>query len=586
MRDLMSIPLALLVAATLAGAQTLTVPGSHPTIQSAINAASPGNLIQVMPGTYAEDLDLMGKSLVLVSTGGAAQTTILGSGTGRVVNLSGCDSLTVFAGFTVSGGQGGILITGTSAPLVSQCRITGNHSVGLEGGGGILIEAAGGAISAPVVLDCEIDGNTSNNAGGGIQVDVRDTTSACNLILNRNHIHDNLAIGANGSSAGCAVGGGPCATSGGGGLHLFSRTGLPATGTISLSMADCRVTSNTSVADGGGLFLENVASAVIENSRIAGNVAVYGKGGGLHSQNCTLTMRSCYLVGNGSNVGGGGLLATATFPTLTTLSSATISDNQAMIGGGIQADSQFVTVDLANSIVRGNTTLDVFSTSATINAIHSNLGNGVPVTGTGNVNIDPLFIDRAGGDYHLARRSPCIDAGDPFAIGITSTDGDGTPRIVNGLIDIGADEVPPATLPGSNEDVELHTFTTEGGDPNVSAIALSPGDVLLVRLTSAGGGLLGAPALIVGQAFTSGFPPISPPSLPGVHLDGFGLQVIYGDPSGAFLGGPTLPIGGIVLAYLVPPGLAGFSFRLQGFAVTPLALNGAYAVTDAHDLIF
>jgi len=61
--------------------------------------------------------------------------------------------------------------------------------------------------------------------------------------------------------------------------------------------------------------------------------------------------------------------------------------------------------------------------------------------GSGMIDSDPLFVDSATGDYHLASGSPCIDTGDPaFVPEPGETDIDGDPRIVNDIIDMGADE--------------------------------------------------------------------------------------------------------------------------------------------------
>jgi len=64
--------------------------------------------------------------------------------------------------------------------------------------------------------------------------------------------------------------------------------------------------------------------------------------------------------------------------------------------------------------------------------------------GIHDVSQDPLLADPAGGDYHLLRNSPCIDAGDPATP--PGTDFDGDPRPFDGnhdghaVADIGADE--------------------------------------------------------------------------------------------------------------------------------------------------
>jgi hypothetical protein len=43
-----------LINAKALASTTLTVPGEFPTIQAALNAASPGDTVSVSPGTYPE----------------------------------------------------------------------------------------------------------------------------------------------------------------------------------------------------------------------------------------------------------------------------------------------------------------------------------------------------------------------------------------------------------------------------------------------------------------------------------------------------------------------------------------------------
>ncbi|MFO7896645.1 MAG: hypothetical protein R6U84_06920, partial [Candidatus Cloacimonadales bacterium] len=51
---------------------------------------------------------------------------------------------------------------------------------------------------------------------------------------------------------------------------------------------------------------------------------------------------------------------------------------------------------------------------------YSNIEGGL--TGTGNIDLAPLFTAAASGDYTLQENSPCIDAGDPNG----ALDSDGT----------------------------------------------------------------------------------------------------------------------------------------------------------------
>lgn len=57
-----------------AHAAVLHVPADYRGIQVAIDAAAPGDLVLVMPGTYKENLDFLGKPITVQSRGGPEST--------------------------------------------------------------------------------------------------------------------------------------------------------------------------------------------------------------------------------------------------------------------------------------------------------------------------------------------------------------------------------------------------------------------------------------------------------------------------------------------------------------------------------
>jgi hypothetical protein len=60
-----------------------------------------------------------------------------------------------------------------------------------------------------------------------------------------------------------------------------------------------------------------------------------------------------------------------------------------------------------------------------------------------NIVANPLFVDEAGGDFHIAGNSPCRNAGTPTTD--LATDLYGSPRLLGGAVDMGSHElVPPA----------------------------------------------------------------------------------------------------------------------------------------------
>jgi len=104
-------------------------------------------------------------------------------------------------------------------------------------------------------------------------------------------------------------------------------------------------------------------------------------------------------------------------------------------------------VDVTNSIVWGN--IAEYSPYpqiyGSVSVTYTDVEGGW--TGTGNIDVDPLFVNPANGDFHLQGSSPCIDAGDNSAPDLPLTDIDGEARIIDGngdsvsVVDMGADEV-------------------------------------------------------------------------------------------------------------------------------------------------
>jgi len=89
-----------------------------------------------------------------------------------------------------------------------------------------------------------------------------------------------------------------------------------------------------------------------------------------------------------------------------------------------------------------------------VSGVHSNVAGALTnfayscapelTSGTGNTTVEPLFVDMAGGDWRLRSVSPsCINKGINIPSWMTGAlDLAGKPRILNGVVDIGAYETP------------------------------------------------------------------------------------------------------------------------------------------------
>jgi len=148
---------------------TYYVPDDYSTIQEALNCSVNGDIIVVRPGTYVENIDFMGKAVLLTSEVGATTTVIDGNRAGSVVSFRNGESTnSVLDGFTITNGYnghgGGINCSHTS-PSITNNIITKNE-VGAGGGGIRCLNAS------PIIVNNIISENISTigdyMSGGGI----------------------------------------------------------------------------------------------------------------------------------------------------------------------------------------------------------------------------------------------------------------------------------------------------------------------------------------------------------------------------------------------------------------------------------
>jgi hypothetical protein len=331
-------------------------------------------------------LDLNDGTGAVTVQGPAAGVTISGNHVSEVFRVE-AGTTAELTGLTIRDGQitgdgGGICNAGTLT--ISNCVLTGNSS-----------SARGGAISdsGPLtVTDCIISGNSSED-GGGIQ--------------------------------------------------SYQAT---------LALRDCTIADNSASWRGGGMYSFG-GTTKLDNCTIANNSAL--SGGGIEaSDHDPITLTNCTVAGNKATQAGGvkvGLVSEATFI------NCTVAGNTAVYCGGIF--NYFGDVTLDNSIVAGNTTSypdgDFFGSVSSL-SVNNLIGDGSGITGgidngvNGNqvgsqsAPIDPLLAPL--GDYGgptqtmaLLPGSPATAAGSVAAIPAdVTTDQRGQPRIVNGVVDIGA----------------------------------------------------------------------------------------------------------------------------------------------------
>jgi len=226
---------------------------------------------------------------------------------------------------------------------------------------------------------------------------------------------------------------------------------------------------------GGGVYVAMGAAPTIRRNIITNNTArstvVEGRGGGVYNAGGDLTLEQNTLADNMAGKYGGGFYNRTGNPLI---GSNVFHDNEAAdsgggfynAGGGPRVWNNTFVFNTAgygggvflaagdpvvsNTIIVSNTagvngggvySQAVDGTLDYNDVWHNVNGDYVGLTaGSHSIATDPLFLDAAGGNFHLLKGSPCINIGDMVAEAVLAEDLDGQPREMDGVPDIGADE--------------------------------------------------------------------------------------------------------------------------------------------------
>lgn len=263
-------------------------------IQFGIYAAVDGDLVLVAAGTYMENIDFLGKAIMVKSLAGAEETVIDGRKAGSVVTFSDSEGAAAIDGFRIQNGRGtelssrrygGGIYCSLSEAVISNCTISQNSAFY---GGGIYCEAG----SSPTIKNCVISGNSASSGGG--------VGGGTPTILS-------CTITGNGQMIACDGGGveGSATIKNSTISFNFGETGGGIYGD-SPTIVNCIIENNTATSmhmffgEGGGVYS---VSPTIINSTIVGNTAM-SFGGGVYVYFETSQITNCILWGNRSDLEG------------------------------------------------------------------------------------------------------------------------------------------------------------------------------------------------------------------------------------------------------------------------------------------
>ncbi len=576
----------ILVCGSLAQ-QTIHVPANVSTIQGAIDVANNGDTIQVEPGTYNENIDFKGKSLV-VTTGATAfsdtpvaSTIINGSTDGPVVKFETHETTSaVLNGFTIQNGHasqasglngGGVFISNAS-PQVTNNVIVNNVGCGVH-----VVDLAspliqGNDIKQSSSPKTSVDLLCASDYGGAVSGTGLAIEQAGNVQVIGNTIEDNIINQLNSSSQGC-----------GAGVYIAGGTQLLLRNNIIRNNQSACVPAIYDPAHVSKLLM--IQNLIYENTPIDEGiypfqVEIFGTDAAPYP---SLTEINNTIYGEGQEL-------------IYTFATSSVSNNIFFNTVPFQASEPAFTAGLSCIGAGTQSSPITFSHNDVFNSGGLQPG-GCPL-GPGTLTEDPQFLSISTNDYHTQPASPIVAAGDINAPLIPSVDLDGKARTVCETIDMGIYEIrphPPIVLTSSpnptpgRSTVTLTAAITGNCNMPTGTITFLDGITILGTASINSGGI---------ATFSTSFLFVGTHVITATYAGDFNFEgstsnsvteVITGPPTTTVLTSvspnPSYPLATITLAaavnsaYTIPTGEVSFLAGSVVLTTAPVGPNGSASAT-------
>jgi len=399
----------------------INVPSELQTIQSAINCANNGDTVIIDIGTYYENIDFIGKNIIVASkyltTGDSSyisNTIIDGNQISHVVKFTNGET--------------------NSAKLIGL-SITNGFANGTFGS----YETDGGGIvcynSSPTLKYLKIYNNSSQDdngsAGGGIHCEY------CDAIMDHLEVYNNNAADYHGGGGIHMSHGNPIISN----SDIYSNiTSGPGAG-IRIDDSSNPIISNVILrdhSDGVAMEIGHSSNPVLQNVIIANNT-----GGAIHCETSAyLTLLNSVIYNNDEYNSSWGVFAFDNWADLKVINSIFVQNNGLVIRNRPSSPGD---MDIQFCLFYENTGDNFENCGDYLETLVTNNANGDPIDAYNNLYIDPLFFGEPNFSFQLQTSSPCIDAGSNDNVNF-NTDFSGNQRIYDGngdnsdVVDIGAYE--------------------------------------------------------------------------------------------------------------------------------------------------